>query len=64
VAHHGAHHTRTFTVTVPLPAWTLQGARRRLRRAEERAAYHWAFVSYALLTLATAGYVIAQLVTV
>lgn len=62
MAHHGAHHT--ITVRIPVPGWTVTGMKRRLRRFEGKVARHWPFAAYTLLTLATAGYVIAQLVTI
>lgn len=62
MANHGAHHTRTITVTIP--RITVKPVIRWARRFEQKCARHWAFAAYAALSLATAGYVIEQLVTI
>lgn len=64
MAHHSAH-PRTLTITLPSVPWRrlARGTARRARRFEQKAARHWPFVAYALLTFSVAGYVIAQLST-
>ena len=62
MAHHHAH-SRTITLTVPSVPWrrlirALGTGARNLERTAER---HWPFAAYGVLTIATAGYVIAQL---
>lgn len=51
------HHAR------PAPHWAAKGLK-AARRFERRMEYHWAFVSYALLSIAVAAYVVAVLVSI
>lgn len=62
------HHATTRTITLTLPRIPVRRMIRftlaKGRSVEKAAERHWPFAAYGVLTLATAGYVIAQLVTV
>lgn len=62
------HHRHTRTVTVTVPTLDVRRALSRCRSVarsfERTCARHWPMAAYGALTIATAAYVVVQLVTI